>query len=347
MPEIQTTFLDHQNVRHVKALTNNQRKIIALISCGLTQAEVARRLGFSRPYINQIIKKLQSLSLIKRVNTQDAPKGTRHYNYFYEVSPEAKIPDQPFTACRVHNIRKKFKILQQSGEIAVDQRAGWTRSWKPRGPARHKFWYHGKAGLPSVTIDVHPGMIVAYTDKGQFIPAKDIEQAKEISWYALMLARDKFIEQQERFGVHLGIETAGEDIAEIHYGFLFDDRSPIAQESTSLPEWWIDKSLSDKLGKHVKEIETKNKAEAFPLDNGIRSIQKLPDTVKASIQEAMPEAIKEFEKSFGPLTSEIHTVMAHIQGGEPIQHKVDQLIIMFSKVLEQQHEILARMNKEQ
>lgn len=347
MPEIQTTFLDLQNTLHVKALTTNQRKIIALISCKLTQTDIAARLKFSRPYVNQVIKKLESLNLVKRINTQKAPGGTRHYNYFYEVSSEALVPDQPFTACRVHNIRKKFKILQQSGPISTDKHTSYSKSWTMRGGPRHKFWYPGRAGFPSVTIDVHPKTLVAYIDKGQFVTARDIEQAKEISWYAILQAKEKFIEQQERFGVHLGVEPVGEDIAKIHYGFLFDERSPIAQENISLPGWWIDKSPEEKLGQHIREVETDRPGEAYPLENGIRNIQKLPDTVKASIHEAMPEAMKEFEKSFGPLTSEIHTVMAHLQSGEPLQYKVDQLVVMFAKVLEQQSQILDRMNKTQ
>lgn len=345
MPDVQTTFPDLQNFRRVKALTVNQRKIISLINCQLTQTQIADRLKFSRAYVNQVVKRLEAINLIKRVNTQKAQAGTRAYNYFYEVAPEAMVPDQPFTACRVHNIRKKFRILQQSGPITTDKRAAWIKGWPMRGWQANKFWYPGKAGLPSVTIDVNPKTIVAYVDKGQFIPAHDIEQAKQIAWYALLQAKDLFIQQQERFGVHLGIEAVGEDIAKIHMGFLFDERSPIAQEHTNLPGWWIDKSPAEQLGPHIREIETDQEHyEAFPLDEGIKGIKQLPATVKAGIREAMPEAMKEFEKSFGPLTSEIHTVMAHLQSGEPLQYKVDQLVVMFAKVLEQQGKILERMN---
>lgn len=324
MKELQSTFADLDQVRHIRALTTNQRKIISLLSCGLTQSSIAKKLGFSRPYINQVIKKLETVSLIKRVNTQKAPEGTRKYNYFYEVAPECKIGSQPFTSCRVHNIRKKFTILSQSGPASLDKRIDYLKSWNMRGGQRHKFWYPGRAGLPSVTVDVHPKTIVVYVDKGQFIAAKDAEQAKEIAWYALYAARDKFIEGQERYGnVTFEIERTGEDIAKVHYGFLFDKRSPIAQEHTDMPGWWIDKSPEETLGPNIREIETDIPDQATALERGIRQIQ------------CMPEAMKTINEKLDPMNQNIIRVEAMLQGGITLSQQYTNMVNFMTKALDE------------
>ena len=62
-----------------------------------------------------------------------------------------------------------------------------------------------------------------------------------------------------------------------------------------------------------------------------------------TIEAIQPEMFAELEK-IGPLTSEVHSVLAHIQGGLPIQNQVNQLIIMFGKMLEQQHVIIEKLS---
>jgi hypothetical protein len=67
--------------------------------------------------------------------------------------------------------------------------------------------------------------------------------------------------------------------------------------------------------------------------------------VKDSVREAMPEAMKEFEKSFGPLTSEIQTVMAHLQSGQSVQNQINQLVFIVGKLLEGQHKIEEKIER--
>ena len=62
------------------------------------------------------------------------------------------------------------------------------------------------------------------------------------------------------------------------------------------------------------------------------------------IETVQPEMFKELEK-LGPLTSEVHTVVAHLQSGQAVRNEVNQLIMMFGKVLEQQSRILEALSQ--
>ena len=192
---------------------------------------------------------------------------------------------------------------------------------------RYKFWFKGKKGMPSVTIDVHPKTIVASVDKGQYIPAKNGKEAVELGWLAIYQARDRFVELQQRFGIDFEIEQTGTIISKPHAGFVFHEDWKLAQKDTDLPGWHIDKSPEKELGPGWMEIETDNKHQWTPLEQGIQQLS------------ALPEAMKELEK-IGPLTSEVHSVLAHIQSGENVQNQVNQLIIMFGKMLTDQHKIM-------
>ena len=320
----QLTFSDIDTVHRIKSLTRNQRKIISLVGLQLTQADIARKLGYSRPYINQTIKRMQSLGMIQRINTQEAREGTRQYNLFYEVCPDVKIPDIEFTACRVHNIRKKFTIIRQSGPASTDHRASYTKSWQMRGWQGHKYWYPGKAGMPSVTIDVNPKTLVIYVDKGQKIIARDPEQAKEIAWYAIYQARDKFIEQQRLFHVEFEIERAGEDIAKVHGGFAIGEKT--AKEGVSVPGWWIDQSDTREMS--YAEAETDIPGAMSRLDRTIKLSEKI-DTL-----EAMPEAMKEISEKLNPLNQNVNAVMAQLQGGRPIEQMFQNALDMMLRMME-------------
>jgi DNA-binding CsgD family transcriptional regulator len=322
----QLTFSDINTVHRIKSLTRNQRKIISLVSLQLTQADIAHKLGYSRPYINQTIKRLESLGMIKRLSTQPAREGIREYNLFYEVCPDIKIPDQEFTACRIHNIRKKFTIIRQSGPASTDERASFTRSWPMRGWQGHKFWYPGKAGLPSVTIDANPKTLVIYVDKGQNIIARDTEQAKEIAWYAIYAARDKFIEQQERFHVTFEIERVGEDIAKVHGGFAIGEKT--AKQGITVPGWWIDQSDTGEMS--YAEAETDIPEGMSRLDRTIKLSEKIGNL------EALPEAMKEINEKLNPMNGQLAQLVSQLQGGRPIeamfQNALDMMLRMMEKM---------------
>ena len=76
------------------------------------------------------------------------------------------------------------------------------------------------------------------------------------------------------------------------------------------------------------------------MNRQIQTIADLPGTIRA----AMPEAMRELEK-IGPLSSEVHQVIAHIQGGLPVQNQVDQLTIMMAKSIEKYNQIIDMLTK--
>jgi hypothetical protein len=337
----QQTFLEIAATDRIKALTINQRKIIGLVGLHLTQSDIAKKLGFSRAYINQTIKRLESLGLIKK--DKKGTNGTRDYNHFYEVSPDVKIPGIIFTPFRAHHFIRKFKIVRQSGPVSTDKRVSHSKSWSMRSKKdiRHKYWYMGKAGLPSVTIDWHPGTIVVYVDKGQKIPARTTEEAKQLGWYAVNQAKDRFIEEQLLFGVEIEIENVGQQIGKVHMGLEGDEQGPLAsikQAQDLIPEErvmgvknpvWFDKSN----GKGKLELEMfEDHPDLTPAEQAIKTIADLPEVVK----KIMPEIMKEIDAKINPMSNQMAQLVSQLQGGRPIevmfQNALDMMLRMMEKM---------------
>ena len=318
----------------LKPLSKNQRSVLALLNAELLQAGVAQRLRVSRPYVNQIVKSLESLGLITR----------RKPTYFYDLSSEAKSllsgtqALDEFTPARLHNFKKKYRILSVTKEPSLDRRAHYQASWKMRGPLRHKFWYSGDAGIPSVTVDYHIRSLVIYIDKGQHILARSVEEAAALGWLAIQKARDAWIKDQHSFSVDYSVEDIGSVIAKVHAGFVMMDKDPIIKEvldnggKVGYADYWVDKSVEKELGLGHCEAETAEPENMTRLGRGIQMIETI-----------QPEIFADLAK-LGPLSSEVHTVLAHIQSGQPIQNQINQLIMMFGKVLENQNTILDSLN---
>jgi predicted transcriptional regulator len=337
--ESQITFAEINGISKIHSLSDNQRKILALVNCKLTQAQIADKLHVSSSYVCQTIGKLRAFNLIKKLETQRSREGVREYNNFYELSPELKGSikkevEQVFTPARVHHILRKFRIVSQSGPASRDKRASFSKAWKMKGPDRIKYWYPGKAGLPSITIDVHPHTIVAYMDKGQTIAARSKEEAEKMAWYALFQAKDTFIDEQRMFGVHFEIENVGVQIGEAHCGFIFRTDGPYAQTETSLPDKWIDKSVQKELGEGYAELECFT-SKATPLEKGVMAMEHLPETIKA----AMPEAMKEITDKLVPMNSSIVRVEAMLQGGITISQQYEQMVNFMTRALDEMAEI--------
>jgi hypothetical protein len=318
----------------LKPLSKNHRSVLSLLNAGLLQAGVAQRLRCSRPYVNQIVKSLESLGLISR----------RKPTYFYDLYPEAKSllagtqSLDEFTPARLHNFKRKYKITSVTKEPSLDRRANFQNSWKMRGPLRHKFWYSGDAGIPSVTVDYHIKSLVVYIDKGQHLLARSVEEAEALGWLAIQKARDAWIKDQHSFGVDYAVEDIGVPIAKLHAGFVLFDRDPIVKEvldnggKVGYSDYWVDHSNEKEMGPGFCEAETAEPENMTRLGRGIQTLETI-----------QPEMFAELAK-LGPLTSEVHTVVAHIQSGQAVQNQVNQLIMMFGKVLENQNTILDALN---
>ena len=322
-----------------------------MLGAGLTQAGIADRVKKSRPFINQVTKNLESLGLIQR----------RIPPYFYDLSNEAKellsgaARLDEYTPARVHNFKRKYKIISKTGEpythkevrdketfklISVpDPRSHFEKSWDMRGGERSKFWYSEDAGVPSVTIDYHFKTLVIYIDKGQTTLARDVKEAEALGWAAIRKARDQFVREQHGFGVDFVVEEIGQPIGKLHAGFAMQDKDPVIKEvlendgKVGYADYWVDKSVEKEVGPGYCEAETAQQENMTRLGRGIQFIETV-----------QPEMFKELEK-LGPLTSEVHTVVAHLQSGQAVRNEVNQLIMMFGKVLEQQSQILEALSQ--
>jgi hypothetical protein len=330
----QLTFEEVEVEKKIPGLTENQRRIISLINCGLCQSDIAVKLKFSRAYINQQIKKLLSNNLIQRIETHPSAEGKREYTHFYELSQQVKeqvgkgtVPE-PFTACRIHNLRLRVTVISLSAPVSLDKRASYSKSWQMRGGARHKFWFSGKAGMPSVTLDVHPKTIVAYVDKKQMIVAKTPAEAEDIGWRAIYQALDQFIELQSRFNVVVETAHTGTVIGKIHGGFVGSD-SPVMDEGVRTKNWWIDRSQEAELGPGHPELETDQPDGMTRLDNLIKVSEQV-DLVK------LPEMFKDI---VNPIAANVLQVQAMVQGGIGISQQYEQMLNFMTKVLEEMQEI--------
>lgn len=328
MSSKQLTFDEVKIVEKIPGLTENQRKIISLVNCGCTQAIISKRLGFSRAYVNQVVKKLISFNLIQRIETHPSLEGKRDYTHFYELSPQVReqvgkdnVPE-PFTSCRVHNLRMKVHITSQSKPVSVDKRASYSKSWTMRGGVRHKFWFSGKAGMPSVTLDIHPKTIVCYVDKKQMIVARTPAEAEDIGWRAIYAALDQFIELQSRFGVQVETEHTGQVIGKVHGGFVASD-SPAMEEGVRTKNWWIDRSQEAELGPGHPELETDLPGGMTRLDNLIKVSEQVDLT-------SLPEM---FQNIVNPIAANVLQVQAMMQGSITNQQMLENVTKMISSVL--------------
>jgi hypothetical protein len=330
LPDRQCTLGEVADTRQVPGLSENQRKIISLLNCGMCQADIARKIKVSRSYVNQQIKQLLSSHLIKRIETHPDRPGIRSYTHFYELSPELKQRikgdkiAEPFTSCRVHNQRMKI-TWSSSTPVSIDKRTSYSKSWTMRGGARHKYWFVGKAGMPSVTLDVHPKTIVAYCNKKQFIVAATPAEAMDVGWRAIYQAIDTFVELQGRFGVQIEMAHTGEQIGKPHGGFVGSE-SPVMAEGVTRPHWWIDRSQEAELGPGHPELETDIPEGMTRLDNLIKISENPAEMFKSVID---------------PLNTNVLQIQAMMQGSITNQQMLENVTKLISSVLIEMQSIRA------
>lgn len=291
----------------------------------------------SRSFVSQTVRMLEQHNLLKK-------QFPGSYNSFYQLSDELKtrypIEEEPeFIHTRVHNIRRKYRILHQSATVSLDKRTGFLHDWWMRGGKRFKFWYPGKAGEPRIQIDVHPGSIIVYPDARQDFLAESEVEAEDMANIACHNAVQKFVREQAKFGVYIEIDEIGKQIVPIHYGFPMPEGHPVMAGGIRSEDEWTDGSPGDLGHPGLTEYETTNREKATALSKAIDKVLIVDTLVKEGIRDAMPEAMREFERSFSPLTSEIKQVMAYVQSGQTVQNQVQQLTFLVAKQLEEIHQL--------
>ena len=265
------------------------------------------------------------------------PSTGSPYNATYSVNPtlrkqiDRETDYIQYTNCRVHNIRRSYPIVRQSGPVATDRRTGYEKSWNMRGGARHKYFYPGKGAAPNITIDIHPGTLTAYPDRGQTVTAESIQDAGELVRKAIEDAIANFIEGQRRFGIQIEI-MHGRQTTPTHYGFTFSTDAPHAAEQTALPGFWIDHSPEANGDPNRAEIETLDPTRATGLDRAILQMHRIDSTIADGIAAALPQAM-------GPLTAQLSSIEAAVCGGITMQQKVDNLTMILAAMLKKNEQL--------
>ena len=321
----------------MKPLTANEKSVLRLFDKGFIQAGIftlkviknQKGKPVSKPYINLITKKLESINLIYR----NRPLFT------YSLSAEAKsllagtVSANEYTPARVHNFKRKFKILSSTGTPSIDKRTNFEKSWNMRGGARHKFWFAGDAGIPSVTVDWHIKTLVVYIDKGQTLLAKSIKEAEGLGWAAIRKAKEKWSLLQHSFGIDFVVEEIGEPIGKLHAGFVMQDKDPVIKEvlendgKVGYADYWVDKSVEKECGPGYVEAETAQQGNMTRLGKGIQIIE--------SIQ---PEAFKDLNKLSG-IDNTVSRVEAMLQGSITTAQQNENILKFLSKIMDEMAEI--------
>jgi predicted transcriptional regulator len=338
--ERQATFEDVVKVQTLGSLTPNEKRVVTLLDVQCTQGLIAERLHLSRSFVSQTVKKLESNNLIKKITPGK-------YNTLYELSSElkSKYKDKSlkrFSHADTHYVKRKYHILHISHPVSKDKRAGYQKSWPMSGWTMHKFWYDGKAGEPRVTIDVTPKNLIAYTDARQKILAESVDEAKDKITMAIHNAVQKFVREQSKFGVHIQIDELGEQITPTHYAFPMSKDSPYANAGSTQPESWQDASPQNHGEPDRVEFETTDKAKATALDLAIDRVLGVDEIIKDGIRLALPESMKQFEKSVAPTLESIIRVEAMLQGGITISQQYHQMVNFMTSVMEE----MAALRKE-
>lgn len=336
MPQL--TFDEINKAQVVHNLTARQRTILSFIEQQVPKAIIARRLSLSEARISQIVKELESVGIIRSVETHPSKDGKRQYTHFYELAPDAKThltgeKSLPLTTFHVHHIGMKYRITRQSGSISEDQRITGHKPkiWKPKPGAknRYAFFYPGKSGYPHVTIYIHIRTIVVWVDKGQIIPAASLQDAERLGDLAIQAAIDNFIDKQNQFRVHIETDS-GAIMGKRHYGGMIREDHPNMQkalaEGLNCKGWHADKSPDDKIP-GMGEVETYDIERATGLENVINmapELVKLPDLIRDTIN---------------PLNTEVSQVKAMIQGGITMQQQYEQMVNLLTKTLTEMSEM--------
>lgn len=352
MPQL--TFDDLSSLSFLSKLSDKQKSIIVLLGEQLLQADIARKLGCSRAYVNEFVKELLQHNLIKAVENRPGNRSgaasVRHYNQFFTLSSQLKqqVTESPTTAppitpYHVHYIRRKFKIHTISGPLTRDKRSGYQDSWFMRGKKEwFKYWFSGGADEISVTLVITPKTIIAMMDKNQKVIASTGLEAIDRAVQQVRDAARKFIEQQRRFGVIIEADEIGVQIGKPHFSLLFHKSHPLATTQTTFDNTWID-STAPGIKPNQLSYETDDPKRATELEQAILKValieKNLPKAVQSEVQTIIPEAMKGFNQQFGEVNEGISQLMAMTQGGITMQQQYQQMQNFMVKVLDEIAEV--------
>jgi hypothetical protein len=330
--------------------------ILRLIAEDQPAARIARVKGLSKALISRIINQAVQHHLLTETSS-------RPYNKTYKVerplkdhlartSEETAGGVRPFVVHRPHNIRLKYRITMQGGPLSRDKRAGYLKSWKPRGPERLMYWIPGRADMGSVTIEAHPGSLVGYYSAHQEVVAENMAACEALILTSIHEAVLRFVTLQARYNCRLDLEAPTTkdpaalkaiQVTDTHYPFPASRNGPLgALVGQRVGPWWVDGSPADAGDPDHIEVETKDLMEATDLENGLKAIQA------AGRAPTGPDLLRELEKRLSPielLTTKVEAIHAMVSSGTTLQARYDQVVGILAGTMGHLERAMVRIDK--
>jgi hypothetical protein len=353
----QITLTDVEAKEWLHHLTARDLEVLDLIGReGLTASQVSRLKRISRTGISRLVVQAEELHLLTATTTRPYNKRYRVEKPLQALLSSTETPGRvrPYTTCRPHNIRLKYRIILQEGPLSRDRRAGYLKSWKPRGPERLLYRIPGRVDMGDVTIEAHPGSLVAYYSAHQEVVAESVKSAEALILTSIHEAVLRFVVAQARFGNRMDLEspTSGKATAEAlqalqvtatHYAFKASRAGPLgAMVGQRAGPWWVDGSPRDEGDPDHIEVETQDLPEATDLDQAIRAVKAGPPAT------AGPEILAAMEMRLRPLEAmgeRVEAIHAMVSSGTTLEYKYHQVVGILAQTMGHLEKALGRIER--
>jgi hypothetical protein len=364
----QATFADLSAFQYVRALNATQVDIIRFLELGDYQAHIARRLGKSRSYVNQVVRRLERAGLIVADRLSFAYQGKTHTAApatalqsratGYTITKKLKDllaqnphKDGTFTLCIPHHLKIKLPILEQTGEIAT---TGWhqsrarsvhIKSWQPRGHQRHLFHVDTVGG--PIGVEYHGTSLVAYRVERTHLLAASVDEATNLAAAQIQDGISRFVEEQGWAGVRLTLGSP-QVIDKPHFAFASAAAKRVldAGPQPATPGVYVDNSLEKQGRPDAGEIETSDPILADQIDRGLRNAINIVPIVQQTVRHENVEQSKTLldqicqqldpiARLTGSISQTVNTVLAHVQGGTTLEYQFTQVVAALAKTIEE------------
>jgi len=285
------------------------KKLFRCLNTGMAQVQVARALGKTRQAVGKEVREAVDCGLLEG----DGEGPVREWTIAPELMGAVGNGGRRFYG-EVHNFRLKFSWGGTTMDrLATDRRSGFIRMSPMRGGDRPVYWTSGRPEDPVVTIQVHPGSLLAYVANPGHVEAEDLDQVEEQMKEAIGRAVTEWARLQSVYADPVEVSRSGRLVTEPHIALLGSREGPLAEYiGQKIGAWWVDKSPQEHGDPEHVHLETKDRAAATALDRTINLVEN-PE-VAESIQ-AVPE-----------IRADLHALAAHIQGAGNVQAQLTQAL---------------------
>jgi len=333
----QITLTDAEGRAWLQARPDRDLHILRLVAEGQPASRISRVRGVSKALTSRIINQAVQHHLLTETSSRPYNKTYRVErplkDHLARTSEETPGGVRPYVVHRPHNIRLKYRVISQDGPLSRDKRAGYLKSWKPRGPERLMYWVPGRADMGSVTIEVHPRSLVGYYSAHQGVVAENMVAAEALILVSIHEAILRFVTLQARFSCRIDLEAPTTkdpaalkaiQVTATHYPFPASRKGPLgAMVGQRVGPWWVDGSPADAGDPDHIEVETSDPVEATDLEAGLKAIQA------AGRVPAGPDLLHPIEL----LTSKVEAIHAMVSSGTTLQARYDQVVGILAATL--------------